>query len=112
MNIITIMTWIMFIGLFPLSFYWLRRAWLIGIKKNYSFVALKRGVPPENPQKYAKYALGTNLVAGLIFALVILLIVLAMINYSQWTAIVGVTLWMKLFADFILSRHAHSKWKK
>ena len=106
------MTWIMFIGLFPLSFYWLRRAWLIGIKKNYSFVALKRGVPPENPQKYAKYALGTNLVAGLIFALVILLIVLAMINYSQWTAIVGVTLWMKLFADFILSRHAHSKWKK
>lgn len=112
MTMLKIMNTMMFIGLFPISIYWLRRAWLIGVRKNYSFVALKRGVPPKDPNKYVKYSFGTNLIAGLIFALVILLIVLALIDYEQWTAIVGVTLWMKLFADFIISRHAHSKRRK
>jgi len=102
----------MFIGLFPLSFFWLRRAWLIWKKKDYSHVALKRGMPPKNPKKYAMYSMAINLIAGLIFASVILLIALGSIDYDQWTAICGVTLWMKLFADFILSRHAHSGRRK
>jgi len=33
--------------------------------------------------------------------------VVAALPYSVWSAIAGSTLWMKLLADFILSRQAH-----
>ncbi len=112
MSIYVALTWIMFIGLFPLSFFWLRRAWLIWKRKDYSFVALKRGLPPKEPKKYAKYYLGTNLVAGLTFATVILLIVIAGLEYKHWTAIAGSTLWLKFLIEFALSRQAHMKDKK
>jgi len=45
------MTWILFLALFPMTFIWLRRAFRIFIKKNYSEVALKKGLPPKNPRK-------------------------------------------------------------
>ncbi len=109
MSVFTVLAWLMFIGFFPLSFFWLKRAWVIGMKKDYSYVALKRGIAPKNPQKYAIYFIGTNLIAGLVVLALILLIALAGLSYSIWTAIAGTTIWMKLFAEFIISRHAHMK---
>ncbi|MCK5128282.1 MAG: hypothetical protein KAQ68_00410 [Clostridiales bacterium] len=109
MNIYVVLTRLMFLGLFPLSIFWLRRAWLIGIKKDYSYVALKKGLPPENPKKYAIFSLAINLIAGLIFAAMILLVIIVGLDYEIWTAVVGTTLWTKLFIEFILSRHAHMK---
>jgi hypothetical protein len=44
-------TWILFLALFPMAFFWLRRAWRIAIKKDFSEVALKHGVSPANPDK-------------------------------------------------------------
>lgn len=81
-------------------------------KKDYSYVALKKGEPPKNPEKYAPYSAFINLLAGSIFTIVIILIVGFGLHYDIWTAIVGITLWGKLFADFIISRHAHMKWRK
>ena len=107
MNVFTVMNLILFIGLFPISFFWLRRAWLIGKKKDYSYVALKKGLPPENPKKYAIFSLGINLIAGLTLVSVILLILIIQLKYETWTSIVGPTIWMKFFAEFILSRQAH-----
>ena len=112
MDIYVAITWIMFIGLFPLSFLWLRRAWLIGKKKDFSYVALRRGLPPKEPKKYAKFAFGINFVAGSIFAIVILLIVITGLEYKNWTAIAGITLWMKFLAEFVLSRQAHLRDKR
>ena len=113
MSIITVLTWMMFIGLFPLCIFWFRRAYLIGVKKDYSYVALKRGVPPENPEKYAKFALAINLIAATVIAVTILFIIIDGLHYDKWTAIAGTTLWVKLFADFVLSRQARIKlWKK
>lgn len=112
MNIFVVLTWLMFIGLFPISFFWLRRAWIIWKKKDYSYVALKKGLPPKDPKKYAIYSLIINLAAGLIFAIVIILIVAVGMEYNDWTAIAGVTLWMKFLAEFILSRKAHMHAKK
>jgi hypothetical protein len=97
----------MFIGFFPLSYFWLKRAWVIGIRKDYSYVALKRGIPPSNPKKYAVFFIGTNLVSGLILLVLILLIILIGLSYYIWTAIGGTTIWIKLFVEFIISRHAH-----
>ena len=111
MNIYMALTWILFLGLFPISFFWLRKAWKIGIKKDYSYVALKKGLPPENPERYAVFSVGINIIAGLILAAIILLVIIIGLDYDTWTAVAGTTIWMKFFAEFILSRHAHSKRK-
>ncbi len=102
------MTWVLFIALFPISFFWLRRAWRILIKRDFSEVALKRGLQPANPQTYAPYAAVINLLSGMILVAVILSVVTAYYDYATWSAAAGVTIWMKLIADFILSRQAHT----
>ncbi len=102
----------MFLGLFPISFYWLRTAWRIGVKKDFSRVALKRGASPDSPGKYAGCAAGINLAAGAVLTFVIGLIIFSGLEFESWTAAAGITIWMKFFAEFILSRHAHMKWKK
>lgn len=103
------MTWVLFIALFPISFFWLRRAWRILVKRDLSEVALKRGVAPANQKKFAPYAAAINLLAGSTIVYVILTIITAHYDYATWSALAGVTIWMKLIADFILSRHAHAK---
>jgi hypothetical protein len=101
------MTWVLFISLFPISFFWLRRAWRIAVKRDFSEVALKRGLPPDNPQKFAPYAAAINLLAGVIVLVVIIGVVTAYFDYATWSAAAGITIWLKLIADFILGRHAH-----
>jgi hypothetical protein len=101
------MTWILFIALFPITFFWLRRAWCIAVKRDFSEVALKRGEPPVNQQKYAPYAAAINLLSGVIVAVVIVGVLTAYFDYATWTSIAGTTIWLKLIADFILRRHAH-----
>ncbi|MBU0620952.1 MAG: hypothetical protein KJ795_03800 [Gammaproteobacteria bacterium] len=100
-------TWILFISLFPMAFIWLRRAWRIAVKRDFSEVALKRGLPPQDPQKYAPYAAAINLLAGVVVVSVIVGVLTASYDYATWSAMAGVTIWLKLIADFILSRHAH-----
>ncbi len=100
-------TWILFIALFPMAFIWLRRAWRIGVLRDLTEVALKNGVSPENPSKFAPYAAAINLIAGGVVITVIIGILTAYFDYQTWSAMAGVTIWLKLIADFILSRHAH-----
>jgi len=101
------MTWILFLALFPMAFIWLRRVWRIVIQKDLSEVALKKGVPPTEPRKYALYSAGINLIAGAVISIVIFGVVTARFNYETWSAMAGITIWLKIIADFILSRHAH-----
>lgn len=101
------LTWILFLALFPISFFWLRRAWRIVIKRDFSEVAVKRGEPPPNPEKYAPYEFVINLIAGAVVVMVIVSVALGHLDYQTWTAIAGSTIWCKFFASFALSRHAH-----
>lgn len=100
-------TWLLFLALFPMAFIWLRRAWRIFIKRDYSEVALKRGEAPPNPEKWAPVAGIVNLAAGGTALVTIICVLLAIFPYKTWSSIAGVTLWMKIFADFIVSRQAH-----
>lgn len=102
------LTWILFLALFPISFFWLRRAWRIIVKRDYSEVALRRGESPPNPAKFAPYAAAINLLAGGITAATILTVVFAQWHYETWSAVAGSTIWLKFIFDFILGRHAHS----
>lgn len=109
MTISLALTWILFLGLFPMAFFWLRRAWRILIRHDHSEVALKGGEAPPEPQRYAIPAGLLNLVAGGVAVLVILGVTVLQWPYGTWTAIAGSTIWCKLFADFALSRHAHMR---
>ena len=100
-------TIILFVALFPMAFIWLRRAYRIFIKKNYAEVALKNGDPPANPEKYATYTGMINLVAGSVAVVTILGVAAALLEYKVWSAMAGLTIWIKVFADFIVSRQAH-----
>ncbi len=104
------LTWILFLALFPISFFWLRRAWRIVVRRDFSEVALKRGAAPPDPAKFAPYEAVVNLVAGTVLVLVIVMVLLGRLDYSTWSAIAGSTIWCKFFASFALSRHAHAKW--
>lgn len=101
------MTWILFLALFPMAFFWLRRAWRIFIKGDYSEVALKRGELPPNPKRWAPVAGLANFAAGAVTVGVIVGVALGRLAFDSWIAIAGSTIWIKIFADFIISRQAH-----
>jgi len=100
-------TWLLFMALFPMAFFWLRRAYRIFIKKDYSEVALKRGEAPADPKKWAPATGIVNLAAGGTALVTIIGVLLALFPYKTWSAMAGVTLWFKVFADYIVSRQAH-----
>jgi hypothetical protein len=102
-------TWMLYLALFPMAFIWLRKAWRIFIKHDYSEVALKGGESPPNPKKWAPATGIVNLAAGGTALVTIICVVLlpSLFPYKTWSSIAGVTLWMKIFADFIVSRQAH-----
>ncbi len=113
-DISSAITWLLFLALFPMAFFWLRRAYRIFIKKNYEEVALKRGEAPKNPAKWAPATGIVNLLAGgtaLVTILGVLLTFAGIQNifspYKTWSAVAGVTIWFKVFADYIVSRQAH-----
>lgn len=101
------MTWILFLALFPMAFIWLRRAFKIFIKKNYSEVALKKGTPPANPKKWAPLVGIVNLIAGCVSVYTIFTVLLGLAPYSDWSAMAGITIWGKIFADLIIRMQAH-----
>jgi hypothetical protein len=106
------MTWLLFLALFPITFYWLRRAWRVGLRHDLTEVALKRGESPKDPAKYAPYAVAVNLVGSAVLIYVVIGVVSATLAYETWSAIAGSTIWMKLILDFAISRHAHFEVKK
>jgi uncharacterized membrane protein len=106
------MTWLLYLALLPMAFFWLRRAWRIFRNRDFSEVALKHGEPPIEAERWAPYTLVTNALAGVIAVFVVLSVPLLALPYQTWTAIAGTTIWCKFFLDFALSRHAHAEQKR
>ena len=111
-----ILTWLLFLALFPMAFFWLRRAWRLFIKKNYAEVALKHGLPPANPKKWAPFVGLLNLVCGGIVSWIIIgvpfwiftgILMGPFQSYETWSAIAGMTIWGKIIADLIIRFQAH-----
>ncbi len=107
MDVNVAITWILFLALFPMAFFWLRRAWRIQVRRDYSEVALKGGMPPENAAAWARWEMLINAVAGLVVLYVIIAVAAGLLPYDTWSAIAGTTIWCKFFASFALGRHAH-----
>ncbi|MGE0348607.1 hypothetical protein [Hydrogenophaga sp.] len=108
-----IFNWIFLLALFPVAFFWLRRAWRIGVRRDFSEVALKKGMAPPDAERYAPYEMLINLAGGLVMVGVLVAVLgFQALASDQWIAVAGVTLWLKLFASFALSRQAHGIGKK
>lgn len=101
------MTWLLFLALFPISFYWLRNSWQILKQRNFSGVALRRGIAPPNQEGFAPWAASINLICATVLVGVIGGVLAGGLAYQIWSAIAGSTIWLKLILDFALSRHAH-----
>ncbi|MBX3599709.1 MAG: hypothetical protein KF863_03745 [Rubrivivax sp.] len=101
------LNWILYLALLPMAFFWLRRAWRIAVRRDYSEVALKRGEPPANPARWARWQLLIDGTAGLVAATVFVLVPLLGLPFETWTALAGSTVICKIFLDFALSRQAH-----
>jgi hypothetical protein len=105
---VVIFNWIFLLVLFPVAFFWLRRAWRILVKRDFSEVALKKGLPPDNAEKYAPYELVINLVGGVVLVGVLVAVLgFQAMKAEDWIATAGITLWTKLLASFALGRQAH-----
>jgi hypothetical protein len=103
-----IFNWIFLIALFPVAFYWLRRAYRILVKRDFSEVALKRGMPPPNVEKYAPYEMAINAIGGIVIVGVLVAVLgFQALSSEDWVAAAGMTLWIKLLLSFALSRQAH-----
>lgn len=96
-----------FLALFPVAFFWLRRAYRIMFNNDFSEVALKKGVAPPNAERYAPYEMGINLLGGMVLVVVIVSVLAGQLEYQTWVAIGGSTMWIKIFMSFALSRQAH-----
>lgn len=105
-------TWILFLALFPICFFWLRRAWRIVVRRDFSEVAVRRGEPAPNAEQFAPFEMAINLISGVVILGVIVAVLLGTWSYSTWSAVAGSTIWCKFFASFALSRHAHASWLK
>lgn len=107
-NVSIALNWILFLALFPIAFFWLRRAWRIVVRRDFSEVALRRGESPPEPEKFAPYEVAINGVAGIVIAGVIVGVLAGALDFGTWTAIAGSTLWCKFFLSFALARQAHA----
>ncbi|MBX3634303.1 MAG: hypothetical protein KF683_02765 [Rubrivivax sp.] len=101
------LNWILYLALFPMAFFWLRRAWRILVRRDFSEVALKHGEPPADPARWATYQMLIDGIAGIVAATVVVLVPLVGLPFETWTAIAGSTVICKLFLGFALSRQAH-----
>ncbi|TYB34093.1 MAG: hypothetical protein FXF49_03065 [Flexistipes sinusarabici] len=109
LNPFIVISWILFTALFPIAFYWLRNAYKIFVKKDYSKVALKKEQPPKNPAKWAPFVGLLNLAAGIaiVWTIIGALPFWFIYPYEKWTGIAAVTIWFKLFGEYIIKTHAH-----
>lgn len=105
---IYIFNWLFLLALLPVVFFWLRRAWRIFFRRDFSEVALKKGHPPPDAERYAPYEMLFCLFGGLVLlGLLVAVLGFQALPRDDWMAVAGVTLWTKLLASFALSRHAH-----
>ena len=111
-NVSIAMNWILFLALFPIQFFWYRRAYRIFIKRDFSEVALKNGESPDNPERFAPFSGSVNLIAAALITYTVFGIIVQAMPFDTWSAIAGSTIWMKMIMDFVLRRHAHTKFNK
>ncbi len=116
-NTTTAVTWILFLALFPMVFFWWRKAYRIFFKKDYSNVCIKKGKAPAKPKIWAIFVGIGNILAGAVALLIIVKVGLFTYYYQDinfiagsfraWSEVIAITIWVKIIYEFILKQQAH-----
>ena len=75
---------LMFVGIFPLGIGMLFRAWRIGVRKDYRYVADWRGRAIQDGKRWAHLVLGINGVGGVGLLAVGALVLLVGLPFAIW----------------------------
>ena len=97
---------LMFIGIFPLGIGMLYRAWGIGVRKDYRFVADWRGRSIQNGKRWAAPVLGINSVGGVGLLTVGMLVLLVGLPFAMWTGATALIIWSYFFALQVVVQRA------
>ena len=97
---------LMFIGIFPLGAGMLYRAWKVGVRKDYRYVADWRGRPIRDGKRWAVPVLGINGVGGAGLLTVGVLVVLVGLPFATWSGATALIIWSYFFALQIIVQRA------
>jgi len=89
---------LMFAGIFLLGLGMLFRAWKIGMRKDYRYVADWRGRIIPNGRRWASAVLGINTLGGLGLLTVGVLVLLMGLPFMVWTGTTAFIIWTYFFA--------------
>lgn len=102
------LTRLMFVGIFPLGIGMLFRAWRVGVRKDYRYVADWRGQPISEGARWAYPVLGVNVAGGVGLLGVGVLVLLVGLPFAIWTGATALILWSYFFALQIVVRRAEN----
>jgi hypothetical protein len=97
---------LMFVGIFPLGIGMLFRAWGIGVRKDYRYVADWRGRSIQDGKSWAYAVMGINGVGGMGLLIVGILVLLTGLPFAMWSGATALIIWSYYFALQIVVRRA------
>lgn len=97
---------LMFVGIFPLGIGMLFRAWAIGMRRDYRYVADWRGRSIQNGKRWARLVMGINGLGGSGLLLVGVLIILVGLPFTVWTGATALIIWSYYFALQVVVQRA------
>lgn len=101
-----IIAWLMFLALIPLAIGMFYRAWKIGVRREFRFVAPWQGSTLPHPERWANWFVGINTIGGITLAGVVMAIVFRGVPFGTWAGAVGLTLWIYYALTQLVARKA------
>jgi hypothetical protein len=100
---------LMFVGIFPLGIGMLFRAWGIGMRKDYRYVADWRGRSIQDGARWARPVTAINGMGGAGLLLVGVLVLLIGLPFAVWSGLTAFIIWSYYFALQIVVQRASGR---
>ena len=97
---------LLFIGIFPLGIGMLFRAWKIGIRRDYRYVADWRGRSIRDGERWARIVTGINGAGGTGLLTVGVLVVLIGLPFVTWSGATALIIWSYFFTLQVIAQRA------
>lgn len=99
---------LLFVGIFPLAIGMLFRAWKIGARGDYRYVADWRGRLIPDQARWARVVTGINALGGSGLLLVGVLVVAIGLRFAVWSGATALIIWSYYFALQVVVQRAGS----
>jgi hypothetical protein len=98
--------WVLFLAIFPLTVGMFYRAWKIAVRREWHYVAPWYGNPVPQPQRWAHWFAGINMLGGSVLFAILISIIVFGAPFSKWATAVALTIWMYYITTQLLARKA------